>query len=183
MFGLSPLSTSHHSLFQQTSVRSSTWCYPSFNLDMDSSLGFGSIARYLNALFILGFPSATRLNLLTLQHTITRRLIMQKARSQASRALLRLVGYRFQVLFHSPPGVLFTFPSRYLFTIGYCRVFSLGWWSTRIPTGLLVSDRTQDTPKVQFNVDYGTITHSGRAFQHILLSHHNPTSGSYNPRE
>ena len=33
-------------------------------------------------------------------------------------ALRLLVGTRFQVLFHSPPGVLFTFPSRYLFTIG-----------------------------------------------------------------
>ncbi len=30
-----------------------------------------------------------------------------------------LVGIRFQFLFHSPPGVLFTFPSRYLFTIGH----------------------------------------------------------------
>ena len=29
-----------------------------------------------------------------------------------------LVGARFQFLFHSPPGVLFTFPSRYWFTIG-----------------------------------------------------------------
>src|SRR5207302_10186626 len=29
-----------------------------------------------------------------------------------------LVGTRFQVLFHSPPGVLFTFPSRYSCTIG-----------------------------------------------------------------
>ncbi len=28
-------------------------------------------------------------------------------------ALSVLVGTRFQVLFHSPPGVLFTFPSRY----------------------------------------------------------------------
>ena len=28
------------------------------------------------------------------------------------------VSTRFQILFHSPPGVLFTFPSRYLFTIG-----------------------------------------------------------------
>ena len=27
--------------------------------------------------------------------------------------LRRFVGTRFQVLFHSPPGVLFTFPSRY----------------------------------------------------------------------
>ena len=30
-----------------------------------------------------------------------------------------LVGTRFQVLFHSPPGVLFTFPSRYCFSIGH----------------------------------------------------------------
>src|SRR5699024_1366947 len=30
-----------------------------------------------------------------------------------------LVGTRFQVLFHSPLGVLFTFPSRYWFTIGH----------------------------------------------------------------
>src|SRR3954451_18207289 len=29
-----------------------------------------------------------------------------------------LVNDGFQVLFHSPPGVLFTFPSRYWFTIG-----------------------------------------------------------------
>ena len=28
-----------------------------------------------------------------------------------------LVGTKFQDLFHSPPGVLFTFPSLYLFTI------------------------------------------------------------------
>src|SRR5699024_12272750 len=30
-----------------------------------------------------------------------------------------LVGTRFQVLFHSPSGVLFTFPSRYWLTIGH----------------------------------------------------------------
>src|SRR5262249_41464783 len=42
----------------------------------------------------------------------TRRLILQKARSH-TKVLPRLVGTRFQVLFHSPPGVLFTIPSRY----------------------------------------------------------------------
>ena len=57
--------------------------------------------------------------------------------------LLPLVGTRFQVLFHSPSGVLFTFPSRYCFTIGHGRVFSLGGWSPQIPTGFLVSRRTQ----------------------------------------
>jgi hypothetical protein len=69
---------------------------------------------------------------------------MQKARSQEPVGpLLPLVGTRFQDLFHSPSGVLFTFPSRYWFTIGHGRVCSLGGWSPRIPTGFLVSRRTQ----------------------------------------
>ena len=59
--------------------------------------------------------------------------------------LYLLVSTRFQVLFHSPPGVLFTFPSRYCFSIGHQVVFRLGWWSTRIPTGFHVSGGTLDT--------------------------------------
>ena len=58
-----------------------------------------------------------------------------------------LVGTRFQVLFHSPPGVLFTFPSRYFSTIGHQVVFRLGWWSTRLPTGFHVSGGTLDTAR------------------------------------
>ena len=70
---------------------------------------------------------------------------MQKARSQETpkSSLLPLVGTRFQDLFHSPSGVLFTFPSRYWSTIGHGRVFSLGGWSPQIPTGFLVSRGTQ----------------------------------------
>ena len=56
-----------------------------------------------------------------------------------------LVSTGFQVLFHSPPGVLFTFPSRYCSTIGHQVVFRLGWWSTRVPTGFHVSGGTLDT--------------------------------------
>jgi hypothetical protein len=41
--------------------------------------------------------------------------------------------------------VLFAFPSRYWFTIGRQRVFSLGEWSPQLPTGLHVSGGTQDT--------------------------------------
>ena len=59
-------------------------------------------------------------------------------------SLRPLVGTRFQVLFHSPSGVLFTFPSRYWFTIGHERVFSLRRWSSRIPTRFLVSRGTWD---------------------------------------
>ena len=53
------------------------------------------------------------------------------------------VSCRFQVLFHSPSGVLFTFPSRYLCTIGFRLVFSLGGWSPQIPIGFHVPDGTR----------------------------------------
>ena len=56
-----------------------------------------------------------------------------------------LVNIRFQVLFHSPPGVLFTVPSQYLFSIGHQVVFRLRGWSPHVPIGFHVSDRTLDT--------------------------------------
>ena len=82
---------------------------------------------------------------LTSPHTVTRWLILQKARRHGEVPLRLLVGARFQVLFHSPLGVLFTFPSRYWSTIGHTRVFSLGEWSPQIHTGFLVSGITQVT--------------------------------------
>ena len=86
---------------------------------------------------------------LTSPHIVTRWLILQKARRHAARALRLLVGTRFQVLFHSPLGVLFTFPSRYWFAIGHKRVFSLGGWSPQIHTGFHVSGIT----RVSINAD------------------------------
>ena len=71
--------------------------------------------------------------------------------------LSRFVGARFHVLFHSPPGVLFTFPSRYSFTIGYWKIFSLGRWSSQLQTGFLVPRPTQEqsTKSERFNLrDY-----------------------------
>ena len=44
-------------------------------------------------------------------------------------------------------GVLFTFPSRYSFTIGLTGVFSLAGWSRRIRAGLHVPRVTQDTTR------------------------------------
>ena len=66
---------------------------------------------------------------------------MQKVRSHPY-GLLLFVCMRFQDLFHSPPGVLFTFPSQYWFTIGRSRVFSLGGWSPHLQTGFHVSRST-----------------------------------------
>ena len=66
------------------------------------------------AIFRLAFASAPWLNHLTSLHHVTRRPILQKVRGRAYKiALPLLVNIRFQVLFHSPPGVLFTVPSRY----------------------------------------------------------------------
>ena len=69
------------------------------------------------AIFRLAFASAPQLNCLTLLHHVTRRPILQKVRCRTencfSLMLHLLVNIRFQVLFHSPPGVLFTVPSQY----------------------------------------------------------------------
>ena len=65
------------------------------------------------ALLRLGFPTAPSLENLTLPVSVTRRTVLQKVRGRAHMALPQLVDTGFQVLFHSPPGVLFTFPSQY----------------------------------------------------------------------
>ena len=54
-----------------------------------------------------------RISCLTSLDEATRRFILQQARRRTFKVLRLLVDIRFQVLFHSPPGVLFTFPSRY----------------------------------------------------------------------
>ena len=65
------------------------------------------------ALLRLGFPTAPYLKYLTLPVPAARRTVLQKVRGRAYKALPQLVDTGFQVLFHSPPGVLFTFPSQY----------------------------------------------------------------------
>ena len=66
------------------------------------------------ALLRLGFPPAPRLWRLTLPVYATRRTVLQKVRGPSYMIdVPQLVNTGFQVLFHSPPGVLFTFPSQY----------------------------------------------------------------------
>jgi hypothetical protein len=84
--------------------------------------------------------------------------------------LPRLVNIRFQKLFTPLAGVLFTFPSRYWFTIGHQVVFSLGKWSSQFPTGLHVSRCTQVPPTVHLAFVYGAITRSGRPSQAVQLA-------------
>ena len=135
----------------------------------------------LCALFRLGFPSAPYLKYLTSLHTVTRWLVLQKARRHTYKVLRPVVGTRFQVLFHSPSGVLFTFPSRYFFTIGHQVVFSLGRWSSLFPTRFHVSRGTLDQNSITSIFTYRSITFCGAAFQlssanscYILCSVRNP---------
>ena len=101
-------------------VRTSIAFYGNFILDMGRSPGFGSTDADSEfaltnsyALFTLGIPSAPHLKCLTLPVSVTRRTVLQKVRRCTHRVLRQLVNTGFQVLFHSPPGVLFTFPSQY----------------------------------------------------------------------
>ena len=80
---------------------------------MVRSSGFGSTTLHLSALFRLAFASAPWLHHLTSHNIVTRRPVLQKVRHHTLNVLCLLVSIGFQVLFHSPPGVLFTFPSRY----------------------------------------------------------------------
>ncbi len=80
---------------------------------MDRSPGFGSTPSNLIAHLRLAFATAPHLKCLTLLLNVTRWPVLQKVRGHTNNVLPQLVSAGFQVLFHSPPGVLFTFPSRY----------------------------------------------------------------------
>ena len=80
---------------------------------MDRSPGFGSTPYNFFALLRLGFPAAPVLNTLTSLYNVTRWPVLQKVLGRTHKVLPMLVNIGFQDLFHSPPGVLFTFPSRY----------------------------------------------------------------------
>ena len=132
LIGLSPLTTGHPLGFQPKWVRASTTSYRRFTLAMDRSLRFGSRTCDSLALFRLAFATATPHGL-TSPHIANSQAHSSKGTlSPLLRRLQRFVSKRFQVLFHSPPGVLFTFPSRYLSAIGHQGVFRLSGWSRQI---------------------------------------------------
>ncbi len=92
---------------------------------------------------------------------------MQKARSQQAVArLLPLVGTRFQGLFHSPPGVLFTVPSRYSSLSVTDEYVALEGGPPSFRRGFscpAVLRNRSHSHKSCFA--YGTLTRSGGAFQ------------------
>ena len=89
----------------------------------------------MNALFGLAFATASPHGLTSPRTTNSQAHSSKGTPSPLLGRLRRIVSTRFQVLFHSPPGVLFTFPSRYLSAIGHKGVFRLSRWSCQIHTG------------------------------------------------
>ena len=119
--------------------------YHRFSLLMDRSPGFGSMATNFSRPIQTRSRFASGTQYLKLARCYNSPDRSTKSTTSRFNALCPFVSTRFQVLFHSPPGVLFTFPSRYCSSIGHQVVFRLGWWSTHVPTGFHVSGGTLDT--------------------------------------
>ena len=113
---------------------------------MVRSPGFGSITydlyRPVQTRFPFGYIPYIVFNLSIYNNSPDR---STKSTISHLNVLYLLVNIGFQVLFHSPPGVLFNFPSRYFFTIGHQVVFSLMGWSPLIHTRFHVPRITLDT--------------------------------------
>jgi hypothetical protein len=143
--------------------------YPHFSLPVRRSRGFASTATDLVALFGLAFASAPRQRRLTWPGTVSRRIIMQKARRHPfplrGIGLRPLVGVWFQV--HYPPleGVLPIVRSRYWYAIGRQGVLSLAGWAPRVRTHFHVLGPTQVPARPPSPAAYGTITRCGGPFQ------------------
>ena len=121
----------------------------------------------------LGFPMASTRKVLTRPSTITRRIIMQKARSHPVLRHRAPTGCR-----HVVSGSLSS-PNRgsshlsvaLLFTIGCQVVLSLRRWTSWIQTAFHVSSPTRVSTKKHVAYKYGAVTLSGSAFLRILLAH------------
>ena len=114
-------------------------------------------------------------NRLTSPHTVTRRLILQNARSHTTRprrdvTLLRLVSARFQVLFHDPsPGCFSPFPhgtGSLSVTREYLGLGGGPPGFTRNSTGSVLLGIPLES---RLGFAYGGITHYADAFQRLLL--------------
>ena len=172
MIGLSPLPAGHRRRFQPTCVRPSTGSYPRFSLPTGSSPGFASAAADYGRPFRTRFRSGS-LSSLTSPTASNSLAHSTKGTPSPPGGLRLLVGTRFQVLFHSPPGVLFTFPSRYSCAIGHRRVFRLGGWSPLLPTGFHVSGGTRGARlRGCLGFAYGAITLSRRPSHAVRLPSH-----------
>ena len=133
------------------------------------------------ALFRLAFTTGTQVYLVSLANNDNSQAHYAKGTpSHSNKCSDRLKAHGFRNYFTPLIGVLFTFPSRYLFTIGLTGVFSLTGWARPIHAGFLVTRATQDTATDERRFAYGAITLYGQTFQIVPLAtyrrHRGPTT-------
>ena len=171
LIGLSPLAPGHPPGFQPRWVRSSTRSYPRFNLPRARSSRFGSRTSDYKRLLRLAFATHTPHGLCSPPATDSQTHFSIGTPSPHLRRLRRIVGARFQELFHSPPGVLFTFPSRYWYAIGQTGMLRLTQRSGLIHAGFHEARATWDnTIGRRLTSRYGAGTLYGQAFKPVPLA-------------
>ena len=146
MISLSPLPPVHPNPFQRKPVRPSSACHGAFSLTGGRSQSFASAAADSFVLFGLAFAPGPGLQALTLAGD--ERLVGSLCKRHAvtpQGGSDRLQAHGFRYCFTPLLAVLFTFPSRYLYTIGLPGVLSLGGWCRRFRTGFLRPRPTQGT--------------------------------------
>jgi hypothetical protein len=119
------------------------------------------------ALFRRGFPAAPAVAALTRPRTVTRRIILQKARSQACLRTSPPTAWTHTIsgsISLPSPGYFSPFPHG---TVRYrsLRVACLGGWSPQIRPRFFVPGCTQVPSRVNRNAAYTAITCCGGAFQ------------------
>ena len=106
---------------------------------------------------------------------------MQKARCHPLKGSNFFVRITFQVLFHPPSGVLFTFPSRYLSAIELCTCLALDGGPPRFRPDFTCPTLLRILATYRTHFVYGAITLYGRPFQAVRLCVRSRCRKSYNP--
>ena len=118
----------------------------------------------LAALLRLGFPTAPDLfRPLTSHHLATRRSVLQKVRGRGVSTSSTACKHRVSGSLSLPSRGSFHRSLTVLSAIGHRVVFSLGRWSSLLPTGFFVSRGTLDTGWLSRYFAYRTVTFCGVA--------------------
>ena len=105
-------------------------------------------------------------------------MVLQKARCHQINWLQLLVRTQFQDLFHSPSGVLLTFPSRYLFTIDRKIYLALEGGPSRFNQGFTcpgllntVNDKVSNTWHTRLSLSLAPLSRGFYSHYEFLTSH------------
>ncbi len=132
---------------------------------MARSLGFGSTAFDSSPVSDSVSLRLRTSRPLTSPNTVTRRLILQKARHHPPSEALTACKSTVSGSLSLPSRGPFHLSLTVLCAIGHQVVFSLGRWSSLLPAGFLVSCGTPGYGSARPSFVYGAVTRSGRPFQ------------------